>query len=192
MTARVATTPGSARRQRLVHFAMVTRMAAAFGPAGMDDVPLPRMTRPASKLAPGRPGWLVHAAAVAWTAGIAVLLTAALPPPGGELSFAVQLALELDLDKLIHAGLVAVHALLLAPSFARFGRRRRAGDIAVAAVLERARAWAWAAACVWSMSFELVQSTLPARAASLGDALADLAGGVAVALWWRWRPGRTR
>lgn len=158
----------------------------------MDDVPLSYMTRPATNPAPGRgrPGWLVHVAAVAWTAGIAVLLTSSLPSPGGELSFAVQLALELDLDKLIHAGLVAVHALLLAPSFARLGRR--AGDVVVGAVLTRPRAWAWVAACLWSMSFELVQATLPARAASLGDALADLAGGVAVALWWRWRAGRTR
>lgn len=135
------------------------------------------------------PAWLVHSAALAWTVGIAVLLTAALPPPGGELSFAVQLALELDLDKVIHAGLVAVHAMLLAPSFARLTRR---GAAVGTAPLGRLRAWAWVAACLWSASFELVQATLPARAASLGDALADLAGGVAVALWWRWRAGRTR
>lgn len=126
--------------------------------------------------------WL---AASVWAAFIWLSLTFS-PRPGGDPGWLDELLARLaplvegtGADKLVHAVLFAVLAFLVLRSLRAAGPIPRVWRVAVVVVV-----------ALYGGLTEWVQASLPARTASWGDFVADLAG-AAVVGWWLGRVGPT-
>ncbi len=130
-----------------------------------------------------------------WAVVTAALLLGPPPPPPavedwpGPLMFLVGQA-----DKLVHAGLFGVGAHVLTRSLASIPSIPSIPAIGAIRSLGRGRALAFgvAASFVYGVILEGAQSTLPQRTASVGDAVADLAGGLLYAAFRRRREAGRR
>ena len=112
--------------------------------------------------------------ATALWAGLTWLLLTLPPPPAQELPGWAQLPFLAGLpaiDKLGHAALFLVLALLLDRALAGSGRRSRRESLT----------WTLAAVAVWGAATELRQAFVPGRTAEGLDLLADVAGALAYA-----------
>ncbi len=121
---------------------------------------------------------LAHLPALAWTALVGILLTL----PSGTAADLAGLLSWLDapgVDKLVHAALFFVLAVLLARSFLALGWPRA---VLVAVVV----------ATAYGAGLEVVQGLFTDRAAEFWDAAADLAGAATPAALVGWREAALR